>query len=383
VTYTRIRPIGRGGSAEVWLARDLDGREVALKPAAPEAIAAARAAAALRHPGVLGLLGVDHQTLVLPYVPGGSLAAALAAGARYAPPQAAALGRALADALAAAHAAGLVHGDVKLANVLLADAGTPLLADFRGTGSPAGDAAALAALCVALDPALGPLLAGATSAADVRDLLAAHRPEVDGDDPEPTRDFGPRPPAPPAPPPRPRAPRVPAALRTLPAPARVAAAAAVLLAVAVVAGWSLPRESSAGALPAPPATDWTTTLTALDAARSAAFARSDPRALDAVYVPGSRPLAADRALLARYAARRARVADLHLVTVEVRPVAVTAGTATLAVADRLLPYTVVDAAGRPVARYAGRGVRRWRITLRHGATGWRIERVTREAAPSP
>jgi hypothetical protein len=153
--------------------------------------------------------------------------------------------------------------------------------------------------------------------------------------------------------------------------------AAVLLVAAVVAGSSLPRSSAAGALPAPAAPDWPATLAALDAARSAAFAGADAAALGAVYVPGSAPLAADRALLTRYAARRTRVADLHLVAGTVTPVASGPDQATLEVADRLLPYTVVDSAGRPVARYAGRGVRRWRITLRRLDGGWRIAGVTR------
>jgi tRNA A-37 threonylcarbamoyl transferase component Bud32 len=388
--YLRIRQIGRGGSAEVWLARDDAGREVALKhvtagPTVAATVAdAARAAAALGHPNVLGLVAVRGDTLVLPYVPGGSLAAALTAGARYAAPQAAALGAALAGALAAAHAAGLVHGDVKPANVLLAGPGVPLLADFRGTGAPEDDVRALAALCATLDPALAPVLAGATTAAGLRDALLSYDPATDGDDPEPTRDFGPRPPAPapvePATRHRPR-PVLPA----LPAGARIAAVAAAVLAVAVLAGSALPRTSSAGSLPAPQAPDWRATLAALDAARSAAFARSDAGALDAVYVPGAAPLAADRALLVRYARAGRHVSDLHMVAVSVAPGPPAAAPAdqaqvVLAVADRLLPYTVVDAAGRPVARYAGRGVRRWLITLRHDAGGWRIAAVARVTA---
>ncbi|HEU0129357.1 MAG TPA: protein kinase, partial [Mycobacteriales bacterium] len=344
----------------------------------------ARAAAALRHPNVLGLLGVDGDTLVLPYVPGGSLGAALATGARYAPAQAAALAAGVAAALAAAHAAGLVHGDVKPANVLLDGAGTPLLADFRGAGDPGDDVRALALLAGLLDPALRPLLDGARDAADAHARLVAYRPVVDGDDPEPTRDFGPRPPRPPepAPPARSRRLRALPAL-ALPAPARAVAVAALVLLLAVLAGWSLPRATSAGALAPAPGPDWTATLAALDAARSAAFARADARGLDAVYAPASAPLAADRALLARYAARRTRVADLHLVPVTVVPVRADDAVAVLEVTDRLLPYTVVDAAGRPVERWPGRDARRWRITLRRVAGQWRIADVRRvPAVPS-
>jgi hypothetical protein len=382
MTYRPVRRIGRGGTAEVWLARDPAGREVALKRVPPAGVAAARAAAALGHPNVLPLLDATGEMLVLPYLPGGSLAAALAAGARYAPPQAAALAAAVAGALAATHAAGLVHGDVKPANVLLADAGTPLLADFAGRGTPEDDVRRLVALALALDPGLAPVLDGVTTAAEARDRLAAYAPPVDGDDPEPTRDFGPRPPPsdPPAPPfsedHHARGGR-PGLQRT-----RLAAlAAAAVLLLAVVVGWSLPRASSAGALPPAspvPATNWPATLAALDAARSAAFARADSAALADVYLPGSAVLAADRALLARYAARRTRVANLHLVADAVTPATPARGdVGVLDVTDRLLPYTVVDASGRTVARYPGRGAARWRITLRHTGRGWRVAEVTR------
>jgi hypothetical protein len=381
MTYRRVRLLGRGGTAEVWLARDETGDYVALKPATPEAAAVTRAAAALAHPNVLGLLGERDGTLVLPYVAGGSLAAALAGGAAYAPPQAAALGAALADALAAAHAAGLVHGDVKPGNVLLAGPGEPLLADFRGVGSPADDTRSLAALVTTLAPSLAPLPEGDVAA--LRDHLRGLDLPVDGVDPEPTRDFGPRPPAAAASP-------APARRATARPAVRLAAAAAVAIAVAVVAGWSLPRATNAGALappsaasPSPAEPDWRTILAALDDARSAAFTAGDPRALDAAYAPGSPAGARDRALLAAYARRHQHVTGLHLVADDVRAESVTGTSVTLHVRDRLLPYSVVDAQGRPVARWPGRGAAEWRVTLARGPTGWRIVDVARaSAAPS-
>ncbi|HEV3000874.1 MAG TPA: protein kinase, partial [Solirubrobacteraceae bacterium] len=230
MTYERLRPLGRGGTAEVWLARDAAGRLVALKRTADAR--PALAAAALRHPNVLGVLATDGDVLVLPYVPGGSLAAALAAGARYAVPQAAALGAALADALAAAHAAGLVHGDVKAGNVLLDGPGTPLLADFAGVGEPAEDVRALAALLTTLAPGLAPLVAAAPDAAALRDALRAADLPVDGDDPEPTRGFGTPPPPAPAPAPAARRAARGAGRRS---PLRVATVAALAVLVAVLA----------------------------------------------------------------------------------------------------------------------------------------------------
>ena len=53
----------------------------------------------------------------------------------------------MAVALAAAHRAGVVHGDVAATNILFAASGAPLLCDFAGRGSVADDVAALGAVC--------------------------------------------------------------------------------------------------------------------------------------------------------------------------------------------------------------------------------------------
>jgi serine/threonine protein kinase len=113
---------------------------------------------ALDHPAVVALHGHGvhdgHPFLVLERCDGGCLATVLADGP-LGPDRAAELGADLAQGLAHAHAHGVVHRDVKPANVLLAEDGTPKLADFgiarmsdssalTGTGFTIGTAAYLA-----------------------------------------------------------------------------------------------------------------------------------------------------------------------------------------------------------------------------------------------
>ena len=85
------------------------------------------------HPNVVPVYetgSVDERLyLVMPLLPDGSLADQLASGP-LAPTAVVELGRGLADALAAAHEAGVLHRDVKPANVLRTPHGTYQLADF-------------------------------------------------------------------------------------------------------------------------------------------------------------------------------------------------------------------------------------------------------------
>jgi serine/threonine protein kinase len=68
--------------------------------------------------------------LAMQFAPGGSLADLLAQRGRLAPGQVVAVAAPIAEALASAHRRGVVHGDVKPANVLFTSDGEPLLSDF-------------------------------------------------------------------------------------------------------------------------------------------------------------------------------------------------------------------------------------------------------------
>lgn len=139
--YALQRWLGGGGAGDVWLGYDeaLD-RPVAVKvlrEASPEDQRRfdreVRAQSPLAHPSIVRVFDAGHHDdapfLVMAYVDGRSLAERLAHGPLPAT-HATRLGAALADALAHAHAHGVIHRDVKPSNVLVDADGRPQLTDF-------------------------------------------------------------------------------------------------------------------------------------------------------------------------------------------------------------------------------------------------------------
>ncbi|MFF4998938.1 serine/threonine-protein kinase [Streptomyces sp. NPDC000656] len=148
--YRLEKRLGRGGMGTVWQASDeLLGRPVAVKELHVDggtetrgALREARTVAQVRHPHVVVVHDVvEHDGrphIVMELVEGGSLADRLGAEGPLGPAETARTGLALLGALRAAHARGVLHRDVKPANVLLeAGTGRVVLTDF-GIASLAG-----------------------------------------------------------------------------------------------------------------------------------------------------------------------------------------------------------------------------------------------------
>ena len=138
--------LGEGGMGTVYRARDRElRREVAVKvlfphlARRPEIVRRfhreARAAAGLEHPNILRIYDVgggddDPPYIVMELVRGRTLLQEIEQRGAMLAEVVACVGALLGDALAAAHAAGVIHRDVKPANVLIAPGGRLLLADF-------------------------------------------------------------------------------------------------------------------------------------------------------------------------------------------------------------------------------------------------------------
>lgn len=138
--YRVERELGRGAYGTTYLATHAGtGARVVLKrmhagDADRRILAEARALQAVRHPRVVPLVEVDRagreSFLVLGYVEGGSAHDLLAREGPLPPARAASLALDALEGLAALHAAGIVHADVKLGNLLLDRDGRGVLADL-------------------------------------------------------------------------------------------------------------------------------------------------------------------------------------------------------------------------------------------------------------
>lgn len=147
--YTLVDRIGSGGMGTVWraydglLRRDVAIKEVILPPGmAPNerddltarTLREARAAAGLSHPSVIRVYDVvtDHGRpwIVMELLDARSLADVLETEGTLSPRAAAKIGLAILGALEAAHAAGVLHRDVKPGNVLICSDGRCILTDF-------------------------------------------------------------------------------------------------------------------------------------------------------------------------------------------------------------------------------------------------------------
>jgi serine/threonine protein kinase len=185
----------------VWLGRDtVLGREVALKrigmlpgassPDLERAEREARLAARLNHPHVVAVYDLvtegDETWLVMEYVEGVTLSALIKRDGALTPDEAAPLVRQAADALAAAHAAGIVHRDVKPSNMLVTPQGDVKLSDF-GIARAEADASLTQTGLVTGSPAyLAPEVASGATAHEASDVwslgatlyhaLAGHTP---------------------------------------------------------------------------------------------------------------------------------------------------------------------------------------------------------------
>jgi Tol biopolymer transport system component/predicted Ser/Thr protein kinase len=150
--YEIVALIGAGGMGEVYRARDTKlQRDVAIKvlpdlfASDPERLARfereARTLAALNHPHIAQVYGVEDRALVMEFVDGEDLSQRIARAGAIPIDEALPIARQIAEALEAAHEQGIIHRDLKPANVKVRPDGTVKVLDFglaKALASPDG-----------------------------------------------------------------------------------------------------------------------------------------------------------------------------------------------------------------------------------------------------
>jgi predicted Ser/Thr protein kinase len=185
--FQKLRQLGTGGFGTVWLAKDTQlNRTVAIKMAhAPDAeteermLREARALAAVHHPNCVRVYDImsegDGLGLIMEYIEGEQLAEAVHGQGALGDLQAARLWLTMAGALSAAHAKGVLHRDVKPANVIIDPEGMPHLIDFGIARSKGDQTLTAAGMMVGTPDFLAPETAtgaSATPASDAWQLAA-------------------------------------------------------------------------------------------------------------------------------------------------------------------------------------------------------------------
>jgi predicted Ser/Thr protein kinase len=185
--FQKLRQLGTGGFGTVWLAKDTQlNRTVAIKMAhAPDSeteermMREARALAAVHHPNCVRVYDIvrdgEGLGLIMEYIEGEQLAEVVHGQGVLSDLQAARLWLTMAGALTAAHAKGVLHRDVKPANVIVDPEGMPHLIDFGIARSKGDQTLTAAGMMVGTPDFLAPETATgatATPASDAWQLAA-------------------------------------------------------------------------------------------------------------------------------------------------------------------------------------------------------------------